>query len=192
MDEYLTRQSLLLRAKNLQDERAWKEIVDIYRHYIFVVIMSKGLSSSQADDVQQLVLLELWQNLHKYDSEKSKFRHWVAMISHHKTIDYIRKESNHLKKINNQEIAEQVEKSEIEALAEKEWKFFIANMAMKNLQNKIKPIAMQCFQLHAQGVSVKDISEQLDLKLVTTYKNISRVKVKVYQEIQRLQAELDI
>ena len=54
-----TRQSLLLKIKNQQDEHSWEEFIYFYKPYIVTVIMNLGVDQADVDDLAQKVLLVL-------------------------------------------------------------------------------------------------------------------------------------
>ena len=80
---------------------------------------------------------------------------------------------------------------EIEQIVTREWELFISNSAMQNVSRHFSDKAIEAFKLFSQGVSVTDISSRLDVKADSIYKYISRIKLKLIEEIQTLQKELD-
>ena len=196
---YSTRYTLLKRAQDQSDSQAWDELIAFYRKYIYVIIRSMNINASDAEDVQQLVLVELWKYLPKYeyDSEISKFRFWVAKVTRNQVLTFIRKQQAHAKKMDLAQNEAQVsylasiKAPEIETMITKEWELFISNSAMQNIQSHFSEAAIQAFKLFSAGMSVNDISEKLDVKADSIYKYISRIKLRLIEEIQHLQKQLD-
>jgi RNA polymerase sigma factor (sigma-70 family) len=196
---YSTRYTLLERAKSQSDAAAWEELIGFYRRYIYVIIRSMGVSESDTEDALQLVLVELWKYLpdYKYDPKKSKFRSWVATVTRNQVISFIRRQQSHLKKLDKaqQEAQESylnsIKTSEIDVIVTKEWELFISNTAFENVSKHFSSKALEAFEMFAQGVKVNEISEKLAVKADSIYKYISRIKVKLVEEIQSLQQELD-
>ena len=196
---YSTRYTLLKRAKDQSDSQAWDELIAFYRKYIYVIIRSMNIKASDAEDVQQLVLVELWKYLPKYeyDSEKSKFRFWVAKVTRNQVLTFIRKRQAHAKKMDRAQNEAQVsyiasiKAPEIETMITKEWELFISNSAMQNIQSHFSETAIEAFKLFSKGMKVNEISEQLDVKADSIYKYISRIKLRLIEEIQHLQKQLD-
>ena len=48
-----TRSSLLLRLRDLGDERSWREFFDVYWRLLFHVARKRGFSQEDAEDVVQ-------------------------------------------------------------------------------------------------------------------------------------------
>jgi len=80
---------------------------------------------------------------------------------------------------------------EIEQLVSSEWKNFISNTAMKNIQDSFTEQAITAFKLYTRGKTVADIAEEFETKPDSIYKYISRIKLKLVEEIKRLKVELD-
>lgn len=51
VDDYRTRHTLLARAVDPADERAWREFVDTYRRFIYHILHHVGIDSDDIDDV---------------------------------------------------------------------------------------------------------------------------------------------
>jgi RNA polymerase sigma factor (sigma-70 family) len=56
----------------------WEEFVAVYGPVIFVWAKRDfQLQSSDAEDVQQAVLLRVWRHVRRYDASKGRFRNWL-------------------------------------------------------------------------------------------------------------------
>ena len=59
-EEFLpTRQSLLLRLRNLEDQLSWQEFFDRYWKLIYSVARRSGLSDAEAQDVVQETIISV-------------------------------------------------------------------------------------------------------------------------------------
>ncbi|MCM8531735.1 MAG: sigma-70 family RNA polymerase sigma factor [Lentisphaeraceae bacterium] len=196
---YSTRYTLLERAKSQSDSAAWEELIGFYRRYIYVIIRSMGVNNSDTEDVLQQVLIELWKYLpdYEYDPEKSKFRSWVSVVTRNQVISFVRRSQSHLKKLDKaqQQVQESylstIKTPEVDEIFQKEWELFLSNTAFENIAKHFSPKALEAFQLFAGGVKVNEISNKLDVKADSIYKYISRIKVKLVEEVQSLKQELD-
>ena len=90
-DVYKTRRTLLERLHDRNDDSSWKEFVETYRGYIFVVIRRMGIDEASTEDLVQQVLVKLWDKLPEfsYDSKK-RFRSYVATVTRNKVNDFVR------------------------------------------------------------------------------------------------------
>jgi len=196
---YSTRYTLLERAKNQSDSEAWEELIGFYRKYIYVIIRSMQVNATDCDDVLQLVLIELWKYLpeYQYDKEKSKFRFWVAKVTRNQVISYIRRQQSHAKKLDKAQAEatlsylDSIKTPEIEEIVTREWKLFISNSAMQNIERHFSSQAIESFRLYSKGLKVNDIALKVDVKPDSVYKYISRIKLKLIEEINSLKNELD-
>ena len=196
---YSTSYTLLERAKNQNDNQAWDQLIANYRKYIYVVIRSMNVNSSDADDILQQVLIELWKYLPKYENtdKKSKFRYWLAKITRNQVISFIRREQSHLKKCDHAKREAQdlylasIEPPEIERIITQEWQVFLTNSAMEKVEVHFSATALKAFELFRNGQTPNEIAELLEVKPDSVYKYISRIKLKLIQEIEHLKKELD-
>lgn len=198
-ETYSTRYTLLQRAKSQSDSNAWEELIGQYRRYIYVIIRSMNVNDSDTEDVLQLILVQLWKYLPKYeyDPEKAKFRSWVATVTRTQVINFIKKQQTHSNKLNKAEPSlkddylDSIKHSEIDKIAQQEWETFIATTAIQNISPKFSSRAVEAFELYSKGMKVEQIAKELDVKVDSVYKYISRVKVKLIEEIQVLKKDLD-
>ena len=71
-EEWNTRQSLLMRAKDPTDEEAWADFVKYYERFIYHLLHRMNL---KADDFEDMV---------QYDSEEGYYDFW----NHHMPMDW--------------------------------------------------------------------------------------------------------
>ena len=196
---FTTRLTLLQRAQTKTDSRAWKELLQVYQRYVYGIIQSMGIQGPDSDDVMQLVSLQLWKYLpqYKYNPDGAKFRSWVGRITHNQVLNYKRSRNTYQSKI---DACKELEAEtmpgtaimpEVEKVIEGEWKTFITDTAFENISRHFSNKAMNAFQLQIQGKSVKEISEELEVKADSVYKYLSRIKVKLIEEVQRLREDYE-
>ena len=184
------------RAKSQSDAKAWEELT-VGRRYIYVIIVPKAsmktilrmycnrclLSFGSTFRIISTILKSkvsfLWQPLRVI-----KLSALFAASSHMLKIDKAQQESqeSYLNSINT---------PEVEEIATKEWELFLSNTALDNVAKHFSPKALEAFELFAKGMKVNDISQKLEVKADSVYKYISRIKVKLVEEIQNLKRELD-
>ena len=94
MNTYQTRHTLLERIRDPHNEKAWQEFMDFYQGYIYTIIRSMNIKPEDAEDILQQINIKLWKNLpdHKHQSEKGRFRAWVATVSKNTVISFITKQ----------------------------------------------------------------------------------------------------
>src|ERR1041384_5725897 len=113
-----TRQSLLTRLRDWQDQDGWREFFDSYWRLIYNVARKSGLGDAEAQDVVQSTFIYLSRrmpNFH-YDRGRGSFRSWLRVVTRSRINVYLRKE-----RANNQFIRDpfaDARADEIDELAE--------------------------------------------------------------------------
>ena len=197
-DTYSTSYTLLNRACQEGDSMAWEELIGFYRQYIYVIIRSLNISPDDAEDVQQQVLVQLWKYLPSFDKNRkgAKFRFWLARVTRNQAINFLRKkqaENRKIDKASEEDLSDfdQVCDPEIEELTRKEWEIFITNRAMDNIRPHFSEKALESFALSRKGMKAQEVSEKLGVSQDSVYKYMSRIKLKLIEEIKHLKNELD-
>ena len=91
-DSMVTRVSLIGKAKDQSDDRAWTEFVSYYRKYIYNIVRRMGLAHHDADEVVQLTLLKIWNAMpsFEYAPSKGRFRGWICRITGNTAKNFVR------------------------------------------------------------------------------------------------------
>lgn len=137
-DEWKTRQSLLMRAKDPSDEEAWAEFVKYYERFIFHLLHRMNINADDFNDLVQDILVKLWKNLKSYDVEKAKFRTWLAGVVRNAVYDYFSREKRRSVTLEKeQEITSRLyntSANDMEVMIEKEWISYLSGLAMDRMQ----------------------------------------------------------
>ena len=186
-----TRQTLIQRIKNQYDEQSWMEFINVYRPYIAAIIRNMNVPEDEIDDHVQSVLIICWQKLpdFDYDPFKGRFRYWLSRISSYTVNNHIRKIARRNELSEKMEIPHSIP-SEVEKMAEQEWKSFISKLAWENIQKDLSEKVRASFELIMKGKKPSDIGVELDVEENTIHVYKRRVEKKLFKEIQTLKAEL--
>lgn len=192
-DKYVTRKTLLMRAKNRNDQDAWEEFVEVYRRFIYHVLNRMNVNENDFDDMVQEVLLRLWEKLGTYDPEKARFRSWLSFVIRNIVINSIRKKSLHVEKMEQltDQLSSKSSQTEVEKMIEREWKLHVSNMAMTAIKELFSGKAVQVFELSLQGLDNAQISVKLGIGQNSVKVLKSRVKSRYMAEVQRLITEFE-
>ena len=193
MNEYVTSHTLLSRALDNKDPNAWEQFAERYQNYIFKLLINLGLKN-ELEDVAQEIMLVLWKKLDTYDRERSKFRTWMASVVHFTAMNSIRKNSRKDKVFASYDadsLNNFPDEESFMATAEDEWKDFIVDKALENIQSEFRGRAIEVFKLSLLGTEAQEISEQLGLAIATIYSFKKRVKKRLMQEIYFLQKDME-
>lgn len=191
--DFLTRKTLLMRAQDENDNMAWEDFISYYDGFIRIVLKKFLLSEEDKADLLQEILISLWKNLKKYDSDKAKFRTWLTTIIKNAAINKINK--NKLKhKLNSPETKEYLmpeKASEFEQIIQKEWEAYVSTLAFERIKHLFSEKALNCFTLFLDKVSPEDIGERLELSRDSVYKMRARVVKRLQDEIKVIRLDTE-
>ena len=196
-DDWTTRQTLIVRIKNRDDEQAWSEFVSYYRSFIRVILKYLNVSENDIEDLAQDVLLKIWKALEKlnFDSERARFRTWMTAVIRNAVIDFQRAKKRKIKTVDsdNPLDAEKfpLDNDEFTQIVDKEWRVHITNMALDNIRSSFSGNAMEVFEMHLNQASIAEIAKSLNLAESSVYKLRKRVEEKLFEEVKRLKLELE-
>src|SRR3974377_1353954 len=89
-----TRQSLLSRLRDCQDQAGWHEFFEAYWRLIYNVARQSGLADDEAQDVVQntfIYLVRRMPNFH-YDRKRGSFKSWLRVVTRSRIHVYCRTE----------------------------------------------------------------------------------------------------
>jgi RNA polymerase sigma-70 factor (ECF subfamily) len=190
-----TRYTLLQRACDLHDERAWEEFVSHYRRFIFYILRELGVADRDIEDLAQQVLFSLTKDLSRYDQSRARFRTWLSAVIRNAALVHFRKQKSRQERIHifgkEQRIEYMDQPSEIDMRIEQEWSAYVANIAMSRVREVFKGQAIEVFELGLDGFSAAEIADKTTLSVASVYTLKKRVKKRLYLEIRALVAELE-
>lgn len=77
------------------DKDSFEEIVNLYKNYVFAIILNFIKDYNEVENVAQEVFLQIYISLPKYKSDN--FKAWISKIASNKSIDWIRKKKSKFK-----------------------------------------------------------------------------------------------
>src|SRR5439155_17432074 len=94
-----TRQSLLTRLRDLQDQDGWREFFDTYWRLIYNVACKSGLDDLEAQEVVQSTFIYLTRRMPKfrYEPARGSFKSWLRVVTRSRISVYRRTEKAHEK-----------------------------------------------------------------------------------------------
>jgi len=194
-EDWTTRKSLILRARDPDDKQAWEEFVQYYERFIFQVLHRMGVSSNDFDDLVQNVLLRLWRHLGRYDPEQGRFRSWLGVVVRNAVYDQFKETKRHRELLHPEtEFMQKLESddaTEIERLIEQEWAQYVTSLALQRIESLFSTEAVTSFTMSSAGASAKDIAAELNLAVDSVYTLKSRVKARFIKEVKAVIEELE-
>lgn len=195
--KWVTKQTLLMRAQNKDDAQAWEDFVDYYKDFILIVLRNFNLSSTDLEDLSQDILIKIWKNLDKYTPGRNQFRTWLSTLIRNKFYDFIRKKNNigriEACSLDNEstEHLNTLSESDVEDIIDKEWRAYLTNRAMKNIEPIFSGQALEVFNMTLNEVPVSEISAKLDITEGSVYTLRKRFKQRLRAEVKRLRDEIE-
>ena len=201
-EEYLpTRQSLLERLKNLQDQDSWQTFFDRYWKLIYTVARKSGLSDAEAQDVVQETIISVSKKIQgfAYDPAYGSFKGWLKRLTQWRMADHIRKKQyqSHGKRMPREEamstsLAEHLEDPagpDIEKAWDEEWENNLLETALAAVKPRVSPRQYQIFYFHAcKKLPAKQVAARLGVKLAEVYLARYKVSALVKKEVRALEA----
>ncbi|NQZ57133.1 MAG: sigma-70 family RNA polymerase sigma factor [Lentisphaeraceae bacterium] len=198
MSDWNTRHTLLIRAKNNQDEIAWEEFVSYYRPYLYLVARRMNLNHHDSEEIAQMVLIKLWKKIPEFDysQQKGRFRGWLCTVTGNAVKNFLQSKTARLKryeKVKRQEVEYYLDSiilPEIEQIAEREWRSYVSNLAWENIKDSLHENARDSFLLFSEGLAVAEIAERLGIVEGSAYVYKNRVEQRLIKEIKALEDDL--
>lgn len=191
-----TRMTLVQRLQGKDDDKAWDEFVLIYRNYLYVVVRNMNISHHDSEEIVQTVFTKVWDSIKgfQYLPAKGKFRHWLCSIARHTVIDFIRAKKSRVSNADQypdlEKLPEEISLPDIEAMADKEWVNYIANLALDMIRKDFSGPAVECFLLQVGGKSIPEIAVTMQISENSVYVNCCRVKERIRRKLRQLEQEL--
>lgn len=194
-NSYRTRETLLKKIKTHSDEHSWDEFINYYKGYIYIVARNMNLKHHDAEDILQRVLIRLWEKLPEFDysPNKGSFRAFLCTIIRNMIIDLLKKRkrifstSEDIKELELKPKSEPFSLAEVEQIAEREWKIYIANTAWQEIKGELTDNVRKTYLLLLAGYDVDEISIELGIQRNTVYVYKLRVLEKFQRKIRALE-----
>ena len=193
-ERFNTRPSLLLRASNQDDHKAFDEFVGYYRGFIEMVLVKMNVNIDDRKDLEQDLLLKLWKDLSKFDvnHERSNFRGWLSRVIKNVVLAFLNKNKRSSTAIDELSLlSDKSSDNELKEMIDAEWKAHIIKLAVDKVRTHFDGSAFKIFTLTLDGRSTEEIATELKLKENSVYVLRARVKSKFQHEIRNLRSLLE-
>lgn len=191
-DKWLaTRQTLLSRLKNWDDQRGWQEFFDTYWRLIYGVARKAGLTETEAQEVLQETIISVARQMPKfqYNGQHGSFKGWLLQTTRWRIADQFRKRppTASLPSSEDESRTSEVERvadpaANLESLWEEAWQRNLFEAAIERIKVQVEPKEFQIFELHVlREWPVKRVAQRLH----TTQAHVYYAKYKVSRLVQR-------
>jgi RNA polymerase sigma-70 factor (ECF subfamily) len=197
-----TRRSLLLRLKNLEDNKSWREFFDTYWNLLYGTAIKAGLSDAEAQDVVQETIIGVANKMpeFQYDRSKGTFKGWLLTITRRRIVDQLRKRQpvdrfsgRHPQDSRNTPLEERIPDPaslDLDAVWDEEWQKNLLEAAIQRAKKRVDDKHWQIFDLCVNKEwPVEKIVQTLGVPRAQVYLIKHRVTKALQKEVKRLEAE---
>jgi RNA polymerase sigma factor (sigma-70 family) len=201
-----TRQSLLSRLRDCQNQQGWREFFDTYWRLIYRVARQAGLDDPTAQQVVQNTFIYLSPQLPKLRSDPSRgsLKSWLQRVTRSR-IALVGRQKQDTQPPGESSDRDQHEKpeaashdltdpvsEEIDAIWRDEWEKNLLKAALRRVSSKVSAQQLMIFELAALGeVPLKQVARKLDVSLFQVYLARYRAGRLFKAELKRLRRETE-
>ncbi len=201
-DSIPTRESLLGRLKNWDDQASWEDFERTYSRLIRGFAIQSGLTESEAKEVEQETLLCVAKTIHQFESnpETGTFKAWLLKLTRWRIADQFRKRlpesADQRASLRNPDDTPTVEKIPedpgVDAYWDAEWRKNILETAIARAGRRANPKHYQIFDLYAvrKWPAIK-VAKEMGVSVVQVYLINHRLVKQVRKEVAYLESKLD-
>tara|TARA_Y100001968_G_scaffold313088_2_gene336908 strand:+ start:1291 stop:1911 length:621 start_codon:yes stop_codon:yes gene_type:complete len=195
---FATRSTLLVRLKDLDNQKAWQEFFDVYWTLLFNFARRAGLSETDAEEVVMDTVETVARKIEdfEYNRQTGRFKSWLLTIVRFKLGDRFRKKKRQAEKGEHASldgVAEgqilDTDSTELEKIWDVEWKKRMVDMALERVKQLVGHKQYQifhCYVIQEQGAD--DVADFLEVSKSQVYVAKNRVG-KIFEAELKLLAE---
>jgi len=203
VDELIpTRQSLLSRLKNWDDEESWRDFFDTYWRLIYQVAIKAGLTDAEAQDVVQETVLCVLKQMpgFQYQREHGSFKSYLLNLTSWRISDQLRKRKGNAS-INGHDSPTTTDTAPLEDFADpasldwqkswdKDWEQNLMQAAIQRVKMRVNAKAYQMFDLHVfKEWPVARVAQAFHVNQAMVYLAKHRVACLLKEEVKKLRTD---
>jgi len=199
-----TRQSLLTRLRDLQDQEGWRAFFEMYWRLIYNVARKSGLADLEAQEVVQSTFIYLTRRMPKfrYEPARGSFKSWLRVVTRSRINVYYRTQKAGLP-IREQFAGDEAEDRAIEEIPDPaaealdelwqcEWRDHLFNTALRRVRTKVSSQQLLIFRLTTPGdIPLTQVAKKLGVSLAQVYVARHRVGKLFKAELEQLRRETE-
>jgi len=202
-----TRESLLRRLSDCDDQASWREFYETYRDLIYRFALKAGCSETEAEEVVQETVIAVARKLpeFKYEPAKCSFKTWLLNQTVWRIKDQFRKRpeagqalgrkparrSEDTRRTGTIERIADPAGGDLAALWETEWQETVAQAAMQRVKEQANLKDCQMFDLYVlRGWPAREVARALGVSVARVYLAKHRIAPLVKKDIKRLETTL--
>ena len=201
-----TRQSLLTRLRDWQDQDGWRDFFDTYWRLIYNVARKAGLADSAAQEVVQSTFIYLSRRMpnFRYDPARGSFKSWLRVVTRSRISVFRRSEKAGDALVHQpfpgqgreeSDALEQLPDPAADALDDvwqREWEENLLGAAFRRVRGKVSSQQLLIFRLATAGdLPLTQVAKKLGVNLAQVYLARHRVGKLLKAEIDKLRCEAE-
>lgn len=187
-----TRASLLVRLRNLRDQKSWEEFVELYGPLIVRYLRRAGASEQEAIDLAQDILLIVLKHIGSFEYDASRsFRAWLRKVATNRAYRHLnqRKRRPPTGGTTHVAVVHQVPDDECaqDQLFEAEWQKRRLELAIQRVRSKVKGKSWRIFEMvDLEHMTYPQVAEALNMKIGAVYTALSRVRERLRKAMEEI------
>lgn len=196
-----TRNSLITRLKDWDDQVGWKEFFDTYWKLIYGVARKAGLTEVEAQEVVQETIIAVAKNMKNFKtgSEHGSFKAWLLKNTQWRIADQFGKripEEQHAihrppddtARTGTMDRIPDPDGPALEAVWDQEWEKNLMDRALERVKTKVNLKHYQVFYLNVvKEMPARQVAKSLGVSMSLVYVaklRVSRLVKKIYEELK--------
>jgi RNA polymerase sigma factor (sigma-70 family) len=197
-----TRQSLLSRLKDWNDQEGWKVFFDTYWKLIYHAAVKSGLTDAEAQDVVQETVISVMKSMptFQYDAQRGSFKSWLLRLTSWRITDQLRKRQKGVEQRKREartstrtDTLERVADPAalaLEAVWEDEWRTNLVEAAIERVKRTVDAKQFQIFDLYVNKKwTVSRVARTLRVNAARVYLAKHRIAKLIRKEVAYLQTK---
>jgi RNA polymerase sigma-70 factor (ECF subfamily) len=167
----------MLAVRDRRDKQAFSELFDFYAPRLKAFVNRSGVSSQQAEEVVQEVMLTIWRKAYMFDPHRAQVSAWIYQIARNRQIAMMRKENRPVPEELSVEYNDELDVGQVIALEQETEKL---KQALEHMNQEQK---LMIEKAYLGELTHQEISAQTGLPMGT-------VKSRIRLALERLRHEL--
>lgn len=189
-----TRSSVIRAVADTENAAAWNRLFDLYAGFVYSIARRKGVNDADADDIVQMVFVDLARNLpsFQYDRSKGKFRSYLAALVNWRVIDRlkaVRRDAD--LKAGFMEEVKPIGPGDDE-FADREWQAVAMDNALRRIKSSVRPEHYAAFVASTvEGRDTETVMKLYNLSRDNLYQIRKRLSERLRKVMSEILAEMD-
>jgi RNA polymerase sigma factor (sigma-70 family) len=203
-DKFLpTRQSLLVRLQDWDDQESWRDFFNTYWRLIYNTAVKSGLTDAEAQEVVQETVVAVAKQMQdqKYDSAAGSFKAWLLRLTRWRIADQFRKRrpdaapaAEHPDETRRTAVIDRIPDPaslDVDAIWDEEWEQTVLEAATERVKRQVNPDQYQIFDLYViRKWPARKVAKTLNVSLTQVYLAKHRIVRLVKKEVARVRKKL--